>query len=304
MKFKKLILNGGGIRGIELLGAIEPLHEVLDINTIVGVSAGSLCSLGLVLGYTILELKDILFKFDLIKEKDISLLGIMQSYGINNCSSILNLICLILTRKGFSENLTFDELYQKTGIHFIVVVTNLSKHRTEYWCYKTQPQTKIFDAIRISINIPLYFYKIKFRGDYYVDGGITDNFPLNPVTVDGKELFDSIDRKDVLVIKISSEREMNHINFLNNHEEINDFKDYFITLISLMKEIQETLRIKNHDYMKKLCAKNKINLFNESIIFIENNLNISCIDFDLSNEKKEELYTNGKNASIEFLKNR
>jgi predicted acylesterase/phospholipase RssA len=36
----------------------------------------------------------------------------------------------------------------------------------------------VINAIRISMNIPMYFTKIQHNGDYYVDGFLLMNFPL------------------------------------------------------------------------------------------------------------------------------
>ncbi len=37
---------------------------------------------------------------------------------------------------------------------------------------------KIKEAIRISSSIPFFFDPVEFRGEFYIDGGITDSYPF------------------------------------------------------------------------------------------------------------------------------
>jgi predicted patatin/cPLA2 family phospholipase len=57
--------------------------------------------------------------------------------------------------------------------------TNLSTGFSEVFSAEHTPRMCVADAARISMSIPLFFAAIRNpRGDVYVDGGVTDNYPI------------------------------------------------------------------------------------------------------------------------------
>ena len=67
-KFCDLVCEGGGIKGIALLGAIYYLNEQgYEFKKIAGTSAGAIVASLLAVGYKGNELKDILFNIDFKK---------------------------------------------------------------------------------------------------------------------------------------------------------------------------------------------------------------------------------------------
>jgi predicted acylesterase/phospholipase RssA len=60
----------------------------------------------------------------------------------------------------------------------VITGTNITKRKIVYFNHQSHPNVKIIDAIQASINIPYYFTKYNIDGDYYIDGGVLDNFPL------------------------------------------------------------------------------------------------------------------------------
>jgi predicted acylesterase/phospholipase RssA len=49
---------------------------------------------------------------------------------------------------------------------------------TEYLHPETHPDLPCITAIRMSCNIPLVFERFKYLDNYYIDGGLADNFPV------------------------------------------------------------------------------------------------------------------------------
>src|SRR4029079_16873772 len=39
----------------------------------------------------------------------------------------------------------------------------------------------VVDATELSSSLPFLFKKIKYRGDFYTDGGLGDNFPIDAI---------------------------------------------------------------------------------------------------------------------------
>jgi NTE family protein len=84
-----------------------------------------------------------------------------------------------------NPRITFAE-FRARGFHDLhVVVTNVTRHSTEIFSADTTPDVAVADAVRMSTAIPLFFEAMKFdgkqfgSGDYYCDGGFTNNYPLS-----------------------------------------------------------------------------------------------------------------------------
>jgi predicted acylesterase/phospholipase RssA len=277
--YKRLILNGGGIQAISYIGSlkiVEENQELIDIEEFVGVSAGSICCLGLVLGYTSEEMKDIIENLELINERDISILSLFEKFGINNGESIKKSIETLLKNKGYNSSITLSELYKSTGKNFIIVVTNLSKYRAEYLNHETEPELKVIDAIRMSISIPLYFQSVEYKGDYYVDGALSDNFAIKPINA-----------CECLVLKILTTPELGETYRRDRIKKIDDFQSYMCSIFKMTINMSDSIIIKNHEQI----SGNK-----EQIVLIETTETVDTLDFELTTENKKKLYKIGYNT--------
>ncbi|MCH5374211.1 MAG: patatin-like phospholipase family protein, partial [Planctomycetes bacterium] len=79
---------------------------------------------------------------------------------------------------------TFRDFQRQGRRDLYVVATNLSRQRAEVFSVDTTPDVAVVDALLLSQSIPLFFEAPRFdgrqlgQGDYYTDGGVLDNFPL------------------------------------------------------------------------------------------------------------------------------
>src|SRR3989338_2864876 len=48
-----------------------------------------------------------------------------------------------------------------------------------YFDHITEPELDCIEAVSMSMNIPFLFGKIRYKGDYYIDGCVTDQFPIS-----------------------------------------------------------------------------------------------------------------------------
>jgi len=182
---ENLVFSGGGTKCISFLGVLKYLEENdLDSNikSIIGSSGGSIFSLVFVLDYTYNDLENLVLNLDLEILKDVSgenLINFFQNYGLDTGNKIEHLIKLLITKKGLSENITFLELYTKTGKTLIVTGTCLNKQKTEYFNHINTPNMMVYKAIRISMSIPIIYNKIDYNSNIYVDGGVSNNYPID-----------------------------------------------------------------------------------------------------------------------------
>jgi hypothetical protein len=66
-----------------------------------------------------------------------------------------------------------------TGYHLEVVVTNLDKNKTEFLSHETVPELSCVEAVLMSMSLPLFFQTYIYKNNIYIDGAITDPFPIH-----------------------------------------------------------------------------------------------------------------------------
>ncbi len=45
--------------------------------------------------------------------------------------------------------------------------------------YETTPDMEILNSLKLSARIPIIFGPIKYNNDFYIDGGVWNNFPID-----------------------------------------------------------------------------------------------------------------------------
>jgi predicted acylesterase/phospholipase RssA len=175
-----LILGPGGAKSFLELGALLVLEErqlLNDVNTIVGVSTGSIIGILMCVGYTIQEIISICMETDLFQD--------LESYVIH---SERRRDSQILSRKKELERRISDKigfvptlygLYCSTGIRFVITTLNVTKKKIEYLCYRSDPNLSCLDAVFLSISIPFLFFQMKYKDNLYIDGAFGDPYPLS-----------------------------------------------------------------------------------------------------------------------------
>jgi NTE family protein len=69
----------------------------------------------------------------------------------------------------------------QTEIPFHTVVYNLDRGRLEYFGSDTTPELTLGELVRIAVALPLFVEAVRVEGDLYVDGGVIDAFPAEPL---------------------------------------------------------------------------------------------------------------------------
>jgi NTE family protein len=158
-----IALSGGGARGIAHLGVLKALNEAgIYPNRVSGTSAGAIVGSLYCHGYTPDEI------FQIIKETKyfkflrpaISLVGILKMEILESLYS------------RYLGNNDFSKL--KTPL--TVVATDICKGKVVYFS-----EGEIIKPVMASSCIPGMFDPILIDGSYYVDGGILNNLPIEPL---------------------------------------------------------------------------------------------------------------------------
>ena len=76
------------------------------------------------------------------------------------------------------------ELYNDYHKILTIITFNYSKKKEESLSYLTFPDLCILEALRMTSNIPLVFANFSYKEQFYFDGFITNNFPVDYVKED------------------------------------------------------------------------------------------------------------------------
>lgn len=208
--YKNLVFKGGGIRGIAYAGALEVLESygiLPQIERVAGTSAGALTATLVSFRINHQAIYDRLRSLDFTKvpqmrtskTKKRELLAsiglvngelactsrLITEYGWYSSQYIYDFLQETIAEYcGGNGRATFEE-FRARGYHdLFIVASNLSKRRPEIFSYDTTPKVAVADAVRLSMSIPFFFNALRYdgekfgEGDYYVDGGLYNNFPI------------------------------------------------------------------------------------------------------------------------------
>jgi NTE family protein len=190
--FRNLVFEGGGVKGIAYVGALQVLEEKKILDDIVrvgGTSAGAINAVLVGLNYSPTETLLILNKlnFEKFMDDDFGVIRdvdrLLSEFGWYKGDFFRKWIGELIAKKTGNANATFDQVQrQKAAKGFrdmYFMGTNISTHFAEVFSHEHTPRTCVADAVRISMSIPLFFASRRSpRGDVYVDGGVLDNYPV------------------------------------------------------------------------------------------------------------------------------
>jgi predicted acylesterase/phospholipase RssA len=271
---KNLILSGGSMKGLAYIGMIKCIEEyniVKSIDNYVGTSIGACVCFCLLIGYTYEELYDVFINLDINKARNIQIDNILNfgnTYGVDNGDKIVKILKVFLKKKLQVNSISFNELYEKTHKNITIIGSCLNTTSVEYFNLKNSPNMDVIDALRISISIPLFFTPVIYENKYYVDGALTNNYPIDICVNNNKE---------TLGIVLTSNT--------YKYTEINSIDNYLISIINTNFVHQD---------------KEKIKKYYDVTIDLE--IECNSFDFSLSTEIKMDIINQGYLITKEQIK--
>lgn len=158
-----IVLSGGGIRGIAHLGVLKAfINAGIQFSHISGTSAGSIAGAFYAAGIDPEEGLNIFMKTKLLR----FVRPAMGSLGLINIEHTSDLL-----KSYFPE----DKI-ENLKIPLTIATTNFSEGRLVYF-----NKGPLIRTIQASSCIPGIFKPIMIDGQMYVDGGILNNFPVEPL---------------------------------------------------------------------------------------------------------------------------
>lgn len=262
------------------VGALIELSKYIPLKAIkewMGVSAGSLVSMCLCIGFTLDELYKVCIGFDFtnIKEYD-SIPGWLLHFGIDTGERLHKLIEACLHVKGLSSEFTFKDCMEKFGKSLRVVATDLNEAKSITFCPKTTPDYRVADAVRASMSYPYYFqpFMCPVSGHHLSDGAVISNYPL----------------------------------FVLNKEDHSQTLSLLIRTLVEPKEDLMSLEIEELISRPiKIIFTERTNIetrFYDSQCIQINLGNINMLEFSFDEDTKKFIVEQGKEAVVSFFKNR
>ncbi|HET8903636.1 MAG TPA: patatin-like phospholipase family protein [Saccharospirillum sp.] len=188
-QFRNLVFEGGGVKGIAYVGAMQVLARrgYLDhITRVGGTSAGAINALMFALGYDIKTQRSIIGSADFNEFMDNSFLFIRDlnrlwsEFGWNKGDFFVNWIGGYIREQLGDSRATFADLAAAGHPELYVIGTNLSTGYSEVFSAERHADMPLVEALRISMSIPLFYRAVRHgpRKDVYVDGGVLLNYPV------------------------------------------------------------------------------------------------------------------------------
>ncbi len=158
-----LVLSGGGVRGMAHIGMIRAMNEFgISAKVVSGSSVGALVGALYANGNSVEDMLSFFKETPLFKYNFITIL----KPGFLDTDRYFDIF------KGYFPEDSFDALERK--LH--VVATNLQQGEQTYFS-----KGPLIRTLLASAALPPVFSPVNLNGQMYADGGIMNNFPLEPV---------------------------------------------------------------------------------------------------------------------------
>lgn len=321
--FRNLVFEGGGVKGIAYVGALEVMEErgIPDgIQRIGGASAGAINAILMGLGYDLEETRELLWELDFNRFMD-------DSWGvIRDTSRLLHqfgwyrgdffrgwIAERIAVKTGNGES-TFADLKRGGGFRDLFFIgTNISTGYAEVFSHEHTPGMAVADAVRISMSIPLFFVaRRNLRNDLFVDGGMLDNYPIKlfdrrryveahclddrgyyvehnaaSELVEGNPA-EMVFNQETLGFRLDSAREIDVFRGQSEppRHDVDDFFDYARALVRTLLNAQQSQHLHSDDWHRT--------------VYIDS-LGVGTTEFDLSDAQKEALVESGRQHTLAYF---
>jgi len=163
MKKIGISLSGGGSRGIAHIGILKALDDAgIEISMVTGTSAGAIIGAFYCSGYSPDSIMEIIREAKLIKY----VRPAISSSGLLKLETIESIFKMYLKID------SFDALH----IPLVVAATNIGNGTNVFF-----HDGSLIKSVLASCAVPVIFKPIQLNGEYFIDGGVLNNLPIEPL---------------------------------------------------------------------------------------------------------------------------
>jgi NTE family protein len=301
-----LVLEGGGVKGIGLVGALSVLEERgMTFARVAGASAGAIVGSLVAGGMAAVQLQELMASLDYTRFRDdtrldhVPVLGkglsLWIEHGIYAGDYFHGWIREQLEGLGIR---TFKDLYRADPgsslpvdeqYKLVVMASDVSRGRLlrlpwDYLADGIDASTQLVpDAVRSSMSIPFFYRPVtldipKAAPSVLVDGGMLSNFPV--------DIFDRTDGKPprwrTIGIKLSAQQVPNQV----EHVVKGDLS-LAMGMLGTMQSWHDQMHLNDPAVLKRT-------------IFVDT-LGVNATDFSIDKSTQQQLFENGRAAAERFL---
>jgi NTE family protein len=307
-----LVLEGGGVKGLGLVGTVRRLMRAgYAFPRVAGTSAGSIVAAFLAAGASEAQLGDMMGRLEYPKVSDrgppkvpllsegISLLRKRGAYEGDYVHDFVRRELRDLGVTTFADLRVHDRDADSNLARYrlVVMATDVTRGRLlrlpwDYPRLNLDPDEQLVaDAVRASISIPLYFEPVTLRDGRtgeettLVDGGILSNFPI--------EIFDRTDgahpRWPTFGVRVMPDLPSGFAHLVPGTGLA------ALPPLRLLEQVVATA-IVGHDqtYLERPCVRRRAILVNTDAVGV--------VQFDAPAELRDQVVANGERAAEEFLR--
>lgn len=163
MKKIGVVLSGGGVRGFAHLGLLKYLDELgVKIHALSGVSAGAIVGALYASGMSPEDILAAMKKNKYFSFSDFSI----RKEGLFSMQPLLKAL----------QKLIPEDSFEKLKIKLFITATDFTNNTSVIFS-----KGKLFNAVIASASVPVLFEPLKMDNKFFVDGGLLNNFPVEPL---------------------------------------------------------------------------------------------------------------------------
>lgn len=272
-KKRGLVFQGGGIFGITYVGVIKELERHgLMFDYFVGSSVGSIFALLMACRIEGKYLEDFVLNCNigqLIDEvNDVEgIYRLYEKFGWHSTDKLRKQLEKVVEAITGQKQLTFKQIQEKYGTYLAMTTYSVSENLPKIYDSKSSPDTNVVDACINSCSVPFFF-----ECNDYIDGGITNNYPIYFMT-------ELIGAEKTLGLQFSQHT--------GKYEKPTNIYEYTKFILSIL--FDRAL----HTHLNDIDLKNTIP--------ITISASFSFLNFELTQEQKQALISDGINAVQSYI---
>ncbi len=294
-----IVLEGGGVKGTGLVGALQQLADAgYQPQRVAGTSAGAIVGSLLAAGMSPDDMVATMQQLDYAKFQDegfIDKLGLpgkvtslVFEKGVYEGKYLQSWLAAQLEGLGvrtFADLKLTDawaqELPPEQRYKLVVIVSDVSRGRLvrlpwDYASYGLDPDEQLVaHAVRASMSIPFFYEPVTLKGNYLVDGGLLSNFPV--------AIFDDHTPWPTFGIKLSAKADA-----LTKMNPVTNPLQYAMAILSTATNAHDAMHIDDP------CTQMRT-------IFVDT-FDIKATDFAISKADQARLLESGQKYAKAFLK--
>ena len=327
--FKNLVFRGGGMKGTAYTGVLEILEKegiLRQIKRVAGSSAGAITATLVSFNLSFSETLELIESLDFRqvpqlrsdnRENEPEWLPRFLSKEIMKITGDFEAVQRLMTKYGWyssdylnkwirriianycdgNSDATFNDFHKLGHKDLHVVSVNISKLAIQIFSVDTTPDFPVSQAVRMSMSIPLYFEVMRYngekfgKGDFYVDGGLLKNYPLqifdNPKYQENNVWYENGINWETLGFYLYTNAEN-----VSESKKIENFKDFISHLYESYNISIQIAEIDNNPVDQRRSVR-------------IDTLGVSSTDFHLTknDQKFIDLINEGRKATINYLNN-